>query len=115
LLKVIHSIRQSETRLSEFRAKPGEDALGGDSKGAVEGASAGASVAASAEVFGDLGYIEFTLAADAEAKLAGIVDFAKEDGGLDSFDADVIVDDAFAVLGFGADAVHVLAGDPAPG
>jgi len=36
-------------------------------------------------------------------------------GGFDAGDADEIVDDAFAVLGYGTDAIHIFAGDPGPG
>ncbi len=71
---------------------------------------------AAAEALGDLGYINFTFAADAETELAGRGGAREEeDGGFDAVDADEIVDDAFAILGFRAGEVHVLVGDPGPG
>ena len=76
---------------------------------AVECASAGAAMAAAAEVFGDLGDIDFAFAADAEPVLIGGGKFAEEDSGLDASDADEVVDDTFAVLGSCAGAVHVVA------
>jgi hypothetical protein len=103
------------TRLTESYPELGEDAFGGDFERAIEGASAGVAMAATAEVLGDLGDVDLSLTADTEAELAGIGDFAKEDGTFDAGDADEVVDDAFAVLGYGADAIHVLAGDPGPG
>src|SRR5437879_3037921 len=72
-------------------------------------------MAAAAEVFGDPGYVELSLAADAQTKLAGIGHFAEKDGGLDTGDADEVVDDAFAIFGSSADAIHIFAGDPGPG
>jgi hypothetical protein len=70
---------------------------------------------ATAEVFGDLGYIELAFAADAEAELTGIGYFAEKDCSFNIRDADEVIDDAFAVLGVGTGAVHVLVGDPGPG
>src|SRR5712675_1756848 len=106
---------RSETRLSESCPELGEDALGGHAQRAVDGAAAGAAMAAAAEVLGDPGYIEFSLAANAKTELTGIGHFAQKDGGFDAGDADEIVDDAFAVFGYGADAIHIFAGDPGPG
>jgi len=41
-------------------------------------AAAGAAMPATAEVFGDLGYIELSLAANAQTELTGIGDFGAE-------------------------------------
>src|ERR1700722_13596151 len=70
---------------------------------------------AAAEVLGNVGDVELAFAADAEAEQTGLGNFAEKDGGFDASDADEVVDDAFAVLGVGAGAVHVFAGDPGPG
>ena len=51
------------------------------------------------KLLGDLGDIDLSFAADAEAELAGVGDLAKKDSGFDAGDADEVVDDAFAVLG----------------
>ena len=93
----------------------GQDSVGGDAERAVEGTTAGAAMTATAEALCDLGDVDFALAANAEAELAGGGQLAEEDGGLDAVDADEVVDDAFAIFGFGAGSVHVLIGDPGPG
>jgi hypothetical protein len=115
MLDIVHFSKRSETRLSESCPQLSEDSLGGDFKRAAEGASAGVAVAPAAEVFGDQGNIGLALAADAETKLVGIGNFAEEDSGFHACDADEIVDDSLAVLGDGADAIHILAGNPGPG
>ncbi len=81
----------------------------------MEGTAAGTAMAAAAEVLGDPGYIDLSFAADTEAELAGVGNFAEKDGGFYLGNADEVVDDAFAVFGSGADALHVFAGDPGPG
>ena len=70
-------------------------------------------MATAAEVLGDLGNIELSFAANAEAELA--CDLAEKDSRFNSGDADEIVDDAFAVFGHSADTIHIFAGDPGPG
>src|ERR1700756_2827101 len=72
-------------------------------------------MAAAAEVLGDPGYVELPFTANAQTELTGIGYFAEKDGGFYAGDADEVVDDAFAVFGYGADAIHILAGDPGPG
>src|SRR5205809_4819567 len=92
-----------------------EDTLGGHAERAVDRAAAGAAMAAPAEVLGDPGDVELSFAANTVTKLTGIGDFAEKNGGLDAGDADEVVDDAFAVFGDGADAIHIFAGDLGPG
>src|SRR4051812_29009614 len=92
-----------------------EDTLGGQAERAVDGAAAGAAMAAAAEVLGAPSDVELSFAANAEAKLTGIGDFAEKNGGLNAGDADEVVHDSLAVFGDGADAIHIFAGDPGPG
>jgi hypothetical protein len=115
MLNIVHFPKRSETRLSESCPKLGEDLLESDREGAIEGASAGVAMAASAKEFGDTGYVCFAFAADAEAKLVGVRDLSEKDRRFDPGDADEVVDDSLAVLGGCADAVHVFTGDPRPG
>ena len=91
-----------------------QDAVAGDVERAVEGASAGVTVAASAKAFGDGRYIDCALAAQREPD-AMISQLAHEDGHIDPGDSDGVVDEAFAVfLGCGREK-DVLIGDPHPG
>ena len=115
LLTIVHSIYAERDKAIRVLSELGEDALGGHAQRAVDGAAAGAAMAAAAEVLGDLGYVELSFAADAQTELAGVGHFAQKDGGFDAGDADEVVDDAFAVFGYGADAIHIFAGDPGPG
>jgi hypothetical protein len=69
MLDIVHSFRWSETRLSESCPELGEDLIDGYIEGAVESASAGAAMAAAAEVLGNLRYVSLSLAANTEAKL----------------------------------------------
>ncbi len=114
LLDIVHSIKRSETRLTESRSELRQNSISGDVEGAIESAPAGTAMTAAAEGLGDLSYIDFTFAADAETELAGRGKLAEEDSGLDAVDADEVVNDAFAVLDFGAGGIHVLIGDPGP-
>src|SRR5258707_15561515 len=72
-------------------------------------------MASTAELLGDLGDVELSLAADAQTELTFIGYFAEKDSGFYTGDADEVVDDAFAVFRDGTDAVHVFAGNPCPG
>src|SRR6202041_675818 len=108
-------IRLAETRLTESCPELGEDALDGSAQRAVQGAPAGAAMAAAAEVLGNAGDVELAFAADAETELTGVRYFSEKDGGFGVSDADEVVDDAFAVLGVGSGANHLFAGDPGPG
>ena len=58
-------------------------------------------MAATAEQLCHLSDVKHTLAPDAEAVLVCLGDLAQEDGRLHTGDADEVIDDAFAVFGFG--------------
>ena len=72
-------------------------------------------MAAATESFSDTSYVGFAFATNAEAKLISVGYFAKKDGRFDTSDTDEVVDDSLAIFSDGADAVHILAGDPGPG
>ena len=81
----------NQTRLTEFRTKLGKDAIGSHAERTAESASAGAAVAAAAEVLGNAGDVNLPFAANAETELIDIGQFAQEDRSLDTDDADEIV------------------------
>ena len=76
MLDIVHSFRWSETRLSESCPELREDLIDGHIEWAVESASAGAAMAAPAEVLGNLRDIRLTLAADTEPKLTNVGNLA---------------------------------------
>ena len=67
---------RSETRLSESYSQLGKDAFGGNLERAFDRASAGAAMAAAAEVLGDSGNVDLSFAANTEAEQIDVWYFA---------------------------------------
>src|SRR5215468_11070109 len=78
---------------------------------AVKRTSTGTLMATATEAFGDTGYVEFPLAAQANA-VAAIGQLAEESRHFDAADRKHVVHQAFTVLFQGIAAFHLFARDP---
>ena len=95
-------------------AKLGDHAGHGDLQRAIDGATAGAFVTASAQLFGHGGDIDPALAAQTHPK-SPVGQLAKECRHLDILDGKRIVDQAFTIFFPGPHPFHLFAGDRNPG